>query len=150
MHCHIVTSHSPSWFLRSHFCLPLHSELLVSFHSVPVRHRLSIPAPIKQQLKLSQFIQIPLFMNNDIKQKYINLINYVFDFYQYPTIKETHLRHKVVISAQSTSKTVAITIHHGRLRDNLNSSNSRLYIEQGKYILLEFHSFPPYLFDNAV
>ena len=89
-------------------------------------------------------------MNDNIKQKYIDLIVYVFDLYQYQTIKETHLRHKVVISAQSTSNTAAITIHHGRLRDNLNSSNSRLYIEQGKYILLEFHSFQPYLFDNAV
>lgn len=89
-------------------------------------------------------------MNDDIKQKYIDLILYVFDFYQYQIINETHLRHKVVISAQSSCNTAAITLHHGRLRDNLNASNSRLYIEQGKYILLEFHSFPPYLFDNAV
>ena len=89
-------------------------------------------------------------MRNDIKKKYIELVHYVFKFYQYQIIKQTNLRHKIVITAQSTSKPVAITIHHGRLRDNLNSSDSRLFIEKGTYILLEFHSFPPYLLDNAV
>ena len=89
-------------------------------------------------------------MQNDIKQKYIELVHYVFEFYQYNIIKERHLRHKIVITAQNNTKPVAITIHHGRLRDNLNSSDSRLFIEKGTYILLEFHSFPPYLLDNAI
>ena len=50
LHCQIVTSHSTSWFLRSRFRLTLHFELLVSFHSVPVWHWISISAPTKQQL----------------------------------------------------------------------------------------------------
>ena len=83
---------------------------------------------------------ITIFMANTIRttllQKYVDLVYYVFEFYQYSIIQERHLRHKIVISAHSGSNnTSAITIHHGRLRDNLNASNSRLHIDDNIPIL---------------